>query len=289
MKRLLVIAVGLVCVIGSASALADGYQLRVVATGLQRPLGIAVAGSETIYFTQVPQPGVGGGANGVFALDLESGEIATLHQGEPEPTNIALDSDDNVYWTCKSAGVILRAMEGQTSLLLDGLQQPSGISVGRRGLVYFTEIPMPGVAGGANAVSVFDGSQKTILHMGEPEPSDIVVARDGRLFWTCKTAGVILTQFRGETHVLLSGLESPVGIALDHKGRALFFTEVPTPGVPGSQGGRNSVKRLDLETMQVALINKGDPEPTDVAVARNGRVYWTCTIAGVIVEARLRR
>jgi hypothetical protein len=289
MKRAVVIAAGLVWLVGSASTFADHYRLRVVASGLQRPLGIAIAGSETIYFTQVPQPGVGGGANGVFALDLESGEVTTLHQGEPEPTNVALDREENVYWTCKSAGVILRAMEGQTSTLLDGLQQPSGISVGRRGHVYFTEIPMPGVPGGANGVSVFDGSQKTVLHMGEPEPSDIVVARNGRLFWTCKTAGVILTQFQGETHTLLSGLDNPVGIALDHKERGLYFTEVPTPGVSGLQGGRNSVKRLDLETMRVASINEGDPEPTDVTVARNGRVYWTCTIAGVIVEARLTK
>jgi hypothetical protein len=289
MKRAVVIAAGLVSLVGGSSALAEEYQLRVVARGLQRPLGIAIAGSETIYFTEVPQPGVGGGANGVFVLDLESGEVTTLHQGEPEPTNIALDRDENVYWTCKSAGVILRAMEGHTSLLLNGLQQPSGISVGRSGLVYFTEIPMPGVPGGANGVSVFDGSRKTVLHMGEPEPTDIVVGRDGRLFWTCKTAGVILTQFRGETHVLLSSLDHPVGIALDHKERALFFTEVPTPGIRGSEGGRNSVKRLDLETMEVVSINEGDPEPTDVTVARNGRIYWTCTIAGVIVEARLRR
>lgn len=289
MKRTLVIAVGLVCLIGSSYVLADSYELRVVASGLQRPLGIAIAGSETIYFTQVPQPGVGGGANGVFALDLESGEVTTLHQGEPEPTNIALDTDDNVYWTCKSAGVILRAIDGQTSTLLNGLHQPSGISVGRRGEVYFTEIPMPGVPGGTNAVSVFDGSRKTIVSMGEPEPVDVVVRRDGRLFWTCKTAGVILTRFNGQTSLLLSGLGNPVGIALDHKGRSLFFTEVPTPGVPGSEGGRNSVKRVDLATMQIETINNGDPEPTDVTVARNGRVYWTCTIAGVIVEAQLRR
>jgi hypothetical protein len=86
-------------------------------------------------------------------------------------------------------------------------------------------------------VSVSDGSQKTVLHMGDPEPGDIVVARDGRLYWTCKSAGVILTQFNGETHVLLLDLDSPVGIALDHKERALFFTEVPTPGIPGSDWG----------------------------------------------------
>ena len=42
---------------------------------------------------------------------------------------------------------------------------------------------------------------------------------------------------------------------------------------------------LDLRSGDVRLIHAGDPEPTDVAVARNGTLYWTCTSAGVIVEA----
>lgn len=271
----------------SAPAAAQQYRFRVVASGLARPLGIAAEGSETLYFTVVPTPGVAGGANGVAKLDLETGEITTLHMGEPEPTNVALDRQDNIYWTCKSAGVILKQTEdGATSFVLDGQQQPSGISVDRRGNVYFTEVPNPGVPGAGNGVAVFDGSTKTVLHMGEPEPTDIVVSRKGRLYWTCKSAGVILEQSHGETRVLLSGLDHPTGIALDHKGEKLFFTEVPTPGVPGRAGGRNRVLRLDLATHALAVVHEGDPEPTDVTVARNGNVYWTCTSAGVIVEAR---
>jgi hypothetical protein len=46
---------------------------------------------------------------------------------------------------------------------------------------------------------------------------------------------------------------------------------------------------MDLRSGEVTLLHAGDPEPTDVAVARNGNVYWTCTSAGVIVEARRRR
>ena len=38
------------------------YRFSVVAAGLDRPVGITVEGSETIYFTLVPTPGVGGGA-----------------------------------------------------------------------------------------------------------------------------------------------------------------------------------------------------------------------------------
>jgi hypothetical protein len=51
-------------------------------------------------------------------------------------------------------------------------------------------------------------------------------------------------------------------------------------------GGSNKVNELDLETMTLTVVDFGDPEPTDVAVARNGRIYWTCSSAGVIVEAR---
>jgi hypothetical protein len=50
-------------------------------------------------------------------------------------------------------------------------------------------------------------------------------------------------------------------------------------------GGRNKVNELDLETMALSIVNFGDPEPTDVAVGRNGHIYWTCSSAGVIVEA----
>jgi streptogramin lyase len=263
------------------------YRFSVVAQGLDRPVGITVEGSETAYFTLVPTPGVAGGVNGVAKLDLESGAITMLHVGEPEPTHIALDGESNLYWTCKSAGVILKQTEeGTTSLLLSGLEQPSGISVGRGGSVYFTEVPNPGVPNAGNRVSVARGNTKVILHEGEPEPTDIVVSRDGSLYWTCKSAGVLLRRVNGETSVLLEGLNSPVGIALDHQAETLYFTEVPTPGIPGSAGGRNRVNALDLRTKTVRVIHEGDPEPTDVAVARNGNVYWTCTSAGVIVQAR---
>lgn len=263
------------------------YRFSVVASDLDHPVGITAEGSETLYFTLVPTPGVGGGANGVAALDLETRAVTMLHEGEPEPTNITVDNRGDLYWTCKSAGVILkRTEEGTTSLFLDGLEEPSGISIGKTGNVYFTEIPAPGVPNAGNRVSVTDGNTKVILHQGEPEPSDIVVSRDGSLYWTCKTAGVILARVQGQTSVLVDGLHAPMGIALDHKGETLYFTEVPTPGIPGSAGGRNRVSSLDLATGAVTIIHEGDPEPTDVTVARNGNVYWTCTSAGVIVEAK---
>ena len=274
---------------------APQYRVSVVARGLERPTGIAIQGSDELYFTELPTPGVpgpAGGRNRVSRLDIESGEIENITTGEPEPTNLAVASDGDVYWTCKSAGVILRLMEeGGVSLFASNLHRPSGITIFRRDTVVYTEVPTPGVPGsqgGTNNVSVIHGLGKFVISNGEPEPVDVVVSRRGDLYWTCKTAGVILRRSidTGAITPLLTGLASPTGIALDHKGETLVFTEVPTPGVPGSQGGRNRVRAMNLRTGAVRSVNEGDPEPTDVAVARNGSIYWTCTSAGVIVEAK---
>lgn len=279
---------------GAQSAADDmpRYTTRVIASGLQRPTGLAIRGSDELYFTELPTPGVPGavgGSNRVSRLDIQTGVIDVITTGEPEPTNLAVAPGGDVYWTCKSAGVILRLMEeAGVSLFASGLNAPSGITIGRRGAVVYTEVPTPGIPGaqgGMNNVSLIRGNDKLVINMGEPEPVDVVVSRDGDLYWTCRTAGVILRRSAatGQVAPLLSGLAAPTGIAIDHRGEILYFTEVPTPGVAG---GDNRVRALTLRTGVLRTIDAGDPEPTDIAVARNGNVYWTCSSAGVIVEAR---
>jgi hypothetical protein len=270
------------------------YDASVIVRGLERPTGIIVQGSGTLFLTQVPTPGVGGAAGGrntVDKIEVESGVVVNVTTGEPEPTHLALDRHGTLYWTCKSAGVILqRTSHGGVSLFLGGLQQPSGIAVDAWDNVYFTSVPTPGLPGsmgGMNTVNVTDGNQIMVLTRGEPEPTDIAVSEDGTAYWTCKSANVILSRSAaGVVSVLLRELDQPVGIALDHQGRKLFFTEVPTPGMPGSRGGRNRVSEYDLRTGELEVVDFGDSEPTDVAVARNGDVFWTCSSAGVIVRAR---
>ena len=158
--------------------------------------------------------------------------------------------------------------------------------------MYFTQVPTPGVPGpkgGTNSVSVFDGKTTEVLHMGEPEPTDIASGRRGDIYWTCKTAGVILEQdIDGKTSVLLKDLNKPVGIALNRRGTKLYWTEVPTPGIGGSKGGLNKVWEYNLRTKVKTLVHSGDPEPTDVTVDRDGAIYWTCSSAGVIVEAEAK-
>src|SRR5262245_44364628 len=213
-----------------SAAAQTAYETRVVVSGLRRPTGIVAMGSQTLFITQLPSPGVsggGGGSNTVDMIKLGSGEIANLTTGEPEPTNLALDKHGTLYWTCKSAGVILqRTRSGEVSLFLGDLTRPSGIAADQWDNIYFTQLFTPGVggmSGGSNTVNVTDGETIFTLAMGEPEPTDIVVDRDGNAYWTCKSAGVILRRSaEGNVNLLLSDLEEPIGITIDTQGQNLY-------------------------------------------------------------------
>ncbi len=274
---------------------AQGYRAEVVVSDLERPTGILVEGQgirQTLYITQIPTPGVPGsmgGTNSVIAVRYRTGDIQTLSMGEPEPVNIAA-GQGRLFWTCKSAGVILGLTPGGSPMpVLTGLDDPSGIAVGPQGL-FFTQVPTPGVGGmmgGMNTVDLYDGKAITTLSAGEPEPYDIAVAADGTAYWTCTTAGVILKRTPdGVKSVLLGNLSSPRGIAIDSRRGDLVFSELPTPGVPGSMGGMNRVLKYSLRSGELTVVNVGDPEPTDVTVATDGSIFWTCTSAGVVVRAR---
>ncbi len=283
----------------SGVSFAQSFQTKVIARNLKRPTGISVGLNGRVYFTELPTPGVGGSAGGTNTVNvlLPNGRIRNLTTGEPEPTNLATNFFGDVYWTCKSAGVILSLERGRgdAQLVTSGLTSPSGMAAYPLGLaLFFTEVPTPGVNGnngGTNAVYAFlEGSgTEIVLDAGDPQPTDVTVDLFGNVYWTCTSAGVIVKLSGGQTEVIARGLDRPYGIATDYRGN-LYFTEVPTPGVSGANGGRNKVSMLKLSTGAITVINEGDPDPIDVTVAPFGStVYWTCRSAGVIVEAKRKR
>ncbi len=289
-----------VLAVTAGTASAQEYTTKVVARDLERPTGISVSLAGRVYFTELPTPGVGGGNGGrntVNVLNPNTGRVRNLTTGEPEPTNLATNFFGDVYWTCKSAGVILSldGGRGDPRLVAGDLDKPSGMAAYPLGLAtYFTEVPTPGVGGangGRNAVYAFlEGiDREFLLDEGDPQPTDVAVDLLGNVYWTCTSAGVIVKLSGGTTSVIARGLDKPYGIATDYRGN-LYFTEVPTPGVSGANGGTNKVSMLKLSTGEITVINAGDPDPIDVTVAPFGStVYWTCRSAGVIVEATPKR
>lgn len=285
-------AVGALALVGICSLSAREYDVEIVQDGLNSPTGIASSWGSTLIFTEVPNPGTPAAGNAVKYLNTRSGRMGTISDGEPNPVNVAVSNRGEIFWTCKTAGVILKydRRNGKQFFLPadpesgDFLLSPTGIDVDSNGDVLFTEVPLAGTPG-ANMVSVSDGVNITTISDNEPAPTDIVIARDGTAYWTCQTAGVILQRSRaGVISLLLNNLERPTGIALDRSGKRLYFTELPTPGVSGDEGGTNRVVEYDLKAKEISVVADGFPLPADVTVGLDGTVYWTCTAAGVIAK-----
>jgi len=280
--------------LSAPAADAQTYNKQVVLQNLSSPRGVAVDTNGDLIYTEVPTPGIPGdmgGTNTVSRKDT-SGTIKVIGNGMPEPLNLAIRGGE-VFWTCRTAGVVFRYSATAMSPYATGLQSPSGIAVSPNGTVYITQVPTPGMPGSMGGMNTVDmlvmGQAPTNLSSGEPEPVDIAVDSNGNGYWTCRTAGVILRRdgMTGQTSMLLKGLEQPTGIAVDGAG-VIYFTEIPNPGVPGTMGGKNRVSRFDPSTNSLTLISVGEPEPYDVAVTADGSsVYWTCTTAGVIIRADL--
>ena len=116
----------------AGTTLASDYNTKVVATGLDRPAGIVAVGPRALVITQLPTPGVPGTEGGKNTVDFirlgptpVKNRMVNLTTGEPEPTNLALGRHGSLYWTCKSAGVILeRSREGTVSLSSAGSISP---------------------------------------------------------------------------------------------------------------------------------------------------------------------
>jgi DNA-binding beta-propeller fold protein YncE len=159
----------------------------------------------------------------------------------------------------------------------------------------FTEVPTYGVpekSGGQNRVSLLNLATKTrtLLNPLDPAPWNIAVAKNGDFYFTCTSAGVIVHQDAAtQTQtIMLTGLQQPTGIALDPAGENLYYTEVPTPGVKWSQRWHERRQEDNLQSGEITLVHAGDPYPNSITVTPNGNIYWTCTTAGVIFEAKAK-
>ncbi len=146
-----------------------------------------------------------------------------------------------------ATSITARAQPFKTDLVISGLQKPSGINLDVYGNLYYSEIPTPGTGDGENRVVRLNANRKksVVVSAGDPNPENISTDLYGNVYWTCESAGVIVrrTQFgTGSQSVLLRNLKSPVGIDVPlFVPGFIFFTQVPTPGVPGSAGGSNDV------------------------------------------------
>ncbi len=263
-------------------AAAAPFTFTQVASGLARPAGLALGGANTLVISQEstnPQDA------SIARIDLRTGALRVQGADPAVRSGIAANHAGRIYWVDANRGALMTqgATDGAPSVLHAGGMLPAtALAVDSADRVYLAGT----TSGGTAAVIVRGGAISAIPDPAGPEKTTLVAAATGDLYWTSSAAGLIYHRAPdGSGSVVLSGLNAPRGLALDASENLLYFTEVPTPGMAGASGGKNTVNALDLTSMTRTVIHSGDPQPSAVAVAPNGNVYWTSTSRGVIMAA----
>jgi len=268
---------------------APAFTYAEVATGLSKPTGIALGGAHSLVVSQ--QPGAPLDAS-LARIDLRSGGMDLTGAGPAVQSGFAANRAGRLYWVDASKGALMtQASVRDTPAVLHagGMLPATVLAVDSSDRVYLAGATSSGTgsgSGGVAAVIVRGGSIAAIPDPPGPDKTTLVAGASGDLYWTSRGAGLIYHRSPdGSGNVVLSGLNAPQGLALDPAENVLYFTEVPTPGVAGSAGGKNTVNALDLASLSRTVIHSGDPQPTGVAVAANGNVYWTSTSRGAVMVA----
>lgn len=256
-----------------------------VATGLSKPTGIALSGIHSVVVSQQPTAPLDAS---IARIDLRTGGVDLAGTGPAVQSGFAANRAGRLYWVDAAKGALMTqgsVRETPAVLHAGGMLPATVLAVDSSDRVYLAGTANAS-SGGVAAVIVRGGAITAIPDPPGPDKTTLVAGASGDLYWTSRSAGLIYHRSPdGSGGVVLSGLNAPQGLALDPAENVLYFTEVPTPGVAGSAGGKNTVNALDLASLSRTVIHSGDPQPTGVAVAANGNVYWTSTSRGTVMVA----
>jgi PKD repeat protein len=267
---------------------ADGppasYSVRVAAAGLDRPSALATDGRS--LYTALHGPAADG--ESVVAIDLVSGALTLLANGSAPIRSLAVDGQGRVSWTAGSPPTVWvldrpGASPRAARVLLDEGSGPIASTAG--GSLLFAE----GSLSGRAAPGLFASDTAGLRIVGTPgsETTALAVGRKGDVYFTSESEGLLRKiEPGGAESVLLSGLDHPASVALDPSGRTLYFVELPTPGLDGSSGGRNTVNALDLASSARTVVARGDSSPSGLTAGPGGTVYWASADRGMILEAQ---
>ncbi len=199
------------------------------AGGMLPATTLAVDAADKVYIA-----GSAPSSSGVAAVLVLGGAMTSIpDSGGPEKTTLAAGVSGDLYWTSSRNGLIYhRAPNGQGNVVLSGLSAPQGLSLdAAENILYFTEVPTPGIAGGQNTVNALDlaTGTRTVIHRGDPQPTAVVVAPNGNVYWTSTSRGVVMVAVPASAPVVaaqftatLSGAEEVPPVTTQATGQATF-------------------------------------------------------------------
>jgi PKD repeat protein len=281
---------------------------------------LAVDGSDRVYIAGAAPSFAGSDVAAVFVRGNAPSMIPDPLG--PAKTALAAASTGDLYWTSSEDGVIYhRSADGTGQVLVSGLKKPQAITLApAEDVLYFTELPTPGVAGdagGANTVNALDLAtlQRTVIHQGDPQPAGVAVTPNGNIYWTSSSRGLLLQAVPPRAAVttpqftaMLTGAQEVPPVTTKAAGQVTFSLSPAKTSNSHEEGddqfsraasllynvsitGIQRVRRVEIHQGApgavgplVATLSRGDDDSED----GGGRTSATAAVVGFSFSGRLR-
>ena len=241
---------------------ADSYRFSVVSRNLDRPVGIAVDGSEVVYFTEVPDAGGGRRGERRLSLDLETGASPRVHIGrarahQHRPRSRGRPLLDLQVGRCDSAGT----PRATVALFARGLERAlrNRHRPPRRRLLH-RRSPTPASRAGGNRVSVIRRRRQDRPVNGRARANG---RRQSRATATstgpASRPASSCAASTARPACLPATSTTPPASPSTTRARRSTSPRCRRPACLARRAGRNRVRAIDLRTGAVRTIHDGRP------------------------------
>jgi cysteine-rich repeat protein len=243
----------------------DGSGITPLATGQNRPYGIAVDADYVYYVFAAAMPDYGT----VRKVSIAGGTPVDLLKGVYEPREIAIDAN-NVYAAGYERGLIQASLTpGGAAVFLFSGYGPWAVAVSSQsGQIYWTNVDLMGV----QRASV--GGTASTLTMGQSANESggrrSIAISGSTLYFTTKDSVQSISVFGGSLTPIATGQATPHAVAADATG--VYWTNEATAGtvMRGSPAG-------------VQTLATGQDKPLGIALDAKA-VYWVNSGSGQVMK-----
>lgn len=224
--------------------LADGT-VETLASGLDRPSGLALNGSETVAWITT--------GDGEFGqVDLTSGEYTLIAGGFLQPRGLAISADETTAYVADSGAGTISAValsDGHVTTLAGGLSEPIDPAIDSTGtMAYFVE---QGVFGKLSRIELATGAVTRLIDQrfgGLNGPSSLALNGDDTAAYVTEymSGAVLIVDLTVPAvgQAVVEALNRPSGLDINMMETTAYVTEEFT----------NRLKRIDLASGEIHTV-----------------------------------
>jgi sugar lactone lactonase YvrE len=253
---------------------ASGGTPTTLISGLSNPAQIAVDGKGNIYVADT-------GNNRIAMTSAAGGTVTALGSGLSAPTGVAVDGLGDVFIadTGNNRVVELFANGGQKTLGITGLNAPAGLALDSAGDVFVAD------KGNSRVVEYGVSSGQTTVNLGTTTfiPGAVAIDTAGDLYVVDATNLQVLSYLNPSTGlssngttVAVTGLTTPVGIAMDVNGSIYIADQ----GVAGAIAVNRTLASINFPVTNLSSVSQAALTFTssgNLPLSFNGTQFATAT------------